>query len=107
MLMSPLKQIAIPVIPFFSIYDKEGVESQTKPRFTTTFYRLVYKSKEPVFNPDQATFMDFSVEQKAIPALCMCCQLQPPKLFIRIYIVFTPALTKRNTNRRLSNTLKT
>jgi lycopene beta-cyclase len=32
---------------------------------------LVYKSKEPVFNPDQATFMDFSVEQKAIPALCM------------------------------------
>jgi lycopene beta-cyclase len=40
---------------------------------------LVYKSKEPV-NPDQATFMDFSVEQKAIPALCMCCQLQPEAL---------------------------
>jgi hypothetical protein len=82
MLMSPLKQIAIPVIPFNSIYDKEGVESQTKyPVLQQHFIGWFIKSKEPVFNPDQATFMDFSVEQKAIPALCMCCQLQPPKLY--------------------------
>jgi lycopene beta-cyclase len=106
MLMSPLKQIAIPVIPFFSIYDKEGVESQTKPRFTTTFYRLVYKSKEPVFNPDQATFMDFQLNKRQYP-LYVCAANFNHRSFIRIYIVFTPALTKRNTNRRLSNTLKT
>jgi hypothetical protein len=37
--------------------------------------------------------MDFSVEQKAIPALCMCCQLQY-RSFIGIYIVFTPAFDK-------------
>jgi hypothetical protein len=66
---------------------------------------LVYKSKEPVFNPDQATFMDFSVEQKAIPLYV--CAANFNQNFIRIYIVFTPAFDKENTNRRLSNTLKT
>jgi lycopene beta-cyclase len=30
---------------------------------------LVYKSKEAVFNPDQATFMDFRWSKKAIPVL--------------------------------------
>jgi lycopene beta-cyclase len=37
--------------------------------------------------------MDFSVEQKAIPVLCMCCQLNH-RSFIRIYIVFTTAFDK-------------
>jgi hypothetical protein len=67
---------------------------------------LVLKSKEPVFNPDQATFMDFSVEQKAIP-LYVCAANFNHRSFIGIYIVFTPAFDKENTNRRLSNTLKT
>ncbi len=50
---------------FNSIYDKEGVENQTKyPVLQQHFIGWFIKSKEPVFNPDQATFMDFSVEQK-------------------------------------------
>jgi lycopene beta-cyclase len=52
---------------------------------------LVYKSKEPVFNPDQATFMDFSVEQKA--PLYVCAANFNHRSFIRIYI-FTPAFDK-------------
>jgi lycopene beta-cyclase len=54
---------------------------------------LVYKSKEPVFNPDQATFMDFSVEQKAIP-LYVCAATTTEALLE--YTLFShQLLTKR------------
>jgi lycopene beta-cyclase len=50
---------------FNSIYNKEEVESQTKyPVLQQHFIGWFIKSKEPVFNPGQATFMDFSVKQK-------------------------------------------
>jgi lycopene beta-cyclase len=50
---------------FNSIYNKAEVESQTKyPVLQQHFIGWFIKSKEPVFNPSQATFMDFSVEQK-------------------------------------------
>jgi lycopene beta-cyclase len=65
---------------FNSIYNKAEVEKKQISRVATAFYRLVYKSKEAVFNPDQATFMDFSVEQKG-NTLCMYCLPQPPKLY--------------------------
>jgi hypothetical protein len=45
-----------------SVYRKAEVENQTNTPFAAAFYRLVYKSEEPT--PEQATFMDFSVEQK-------------------------------------------
>ncbi|HEY4618589.1 MAG TPA: lycopene cyclase family protein [Flavobacterium sp.] len=50
---------------FNSIYRKSELESQTKyPVLQQHFIGWFIKSKEAVFNPEQATFMDFSVEQK-------------------------------------------
>ncbi|MFQ3173452.1 MAG: lycopene beta-cyclase [Flavobacterium sp.] len=50
---------------FNSVYNKAEVENQTKyPVLQQHFIGWFIKSKEAVFNPDQATFMDFSVEQK-------------------------------------------
>lgn len=48
-----------------SIYNKQKVENQSKyPLLQQHFIGWSIKSKEAVFNPEQATFMDFSVEQK-------------------------------------------
>lgn len=50
---------------FNSIYNKNKVENQPKyPVLQQHFIGWFIKSKEAVFNPEQATFMDFSVEQK-------------------------------------------
>ncbi len=48
-----------------SIYNSNKVENQTKyPVLKQHFIGWFIKSEEAVFNPEQATFMDFSVEQK-------------------------------------------
>lgn len=50
---------------FNSIYNKQKAASQTKyPLLQQHFIGWFIKSEQPVFNPEQATFMDFSVEQK-------------------------------------------
>ena len=50
---------------FNSIYNKHKAESQTKyPLLQQHFIGWFIKSEQPVFNWEQATFMDFSVEQK-------------------------------------------
>lgn len=50
---------------FNSIYNPNLVKSQTKyPLLQQHFIGWFIKSKEAVFNPDVATFMDFSVEQR-------------------------------------------
>lgn len=50
---------------FNSIYNPEVVKSQTKfPLIHQHFIGWFIKSKEAVFTPNCATFMDFSVEQK-------------------------------------------
>jgi len=50
---------------FNSIYNPEIAESQTKfPILSQHFVGWFVKTKEPVFNPEVATFMDFSIEQK-------------------------------------------
>ncbi|SEF54852.1 lycopene cyclase family protein [Flavobacterium urumqiense] len=50
---------------FNSIYTKQKVENQTKyPVLQQHFIGWFIKSEQEIFNPDQATFMDFSVEQK-------------------------------------------
>ncbi len=50
---------------FNSIFNSVPVKNQTKyPFLHQHFIGWFIKSKEPVFNPDCATFMDFSVEQK-------------------------------------------
>lgn len=50
---------------FNSIYTKAFAESQTKyPVLQQHFTGWFVKSESEVFNPDEATFMDFSVEQK-------------------------------------------
>ncbi|WP_396156469.1 lycopene cyclase family protein [Flavobacterium sp.] len=50
---------------FNSIFNPEIVKSQTKyPFLHQHFIGWFIKSKEAVFNPDCATFMDFSVEQR-------------------------------------------
>lgn len=50
---------------FNSIYNPNLVKSQTKyPLLQQHFIGWFVKSKEAVFNPDVATFMDFSVEQR-------------------------------------------
>jgi len=50
---------------FNSIYNKQQVENQSEyPLLQQHFIGWFIKSEQPVFNPKQATFMDFSVEQK-------------------------------------------
>ena len=50
---------------FNSIYYKQKVENQTEyPLLQQHFIGWFIKSKQAVFNPEQTTFMDFSVEQK-------------------------------------------
>lgn len=50
---------------FNSIYNKSEVESQTKyPVLQQHFIGWFIKSEEAVFNQEQATFMDFSVDQR-------------------------------------------
>jgi lycopene beta-cyclase len=50
---------------FNSIYNKQKAENQTKyPVLQQHFIGWFIKSEQQVFNPAQATFMDFSVEQK-------------------------------------------
>ncbi|WP_264566944.1 lycopene cyclase family protein [Flavobacterium sp. N3904] len=48
-----------------SVYDKNTVENQQRyPVLQQHFIGWFIQSEEAVFNPDQATFMDFSVAQK-------------------------------------------
>jgi lycopene cyclase-like protein len=50
---------------FNSIYNKQKVENQSKyPVLQQHFIGWFIKSEQPVFNPELATFMDFSVEQR-------------------------------------------
>ncbi|MDI6048281.1 lycopene cyclase family protein [Flavobacterium sp. XS2P24] len=50
---------------FNSIYNKQKAENQTKyPVLQQHFIGWFIKSEQAVFNMEQATFMDFSVEQK-------------------------------------------
>jgi lycopene beta-cyclase len=50
---------------FNSIYNKYKAESQTKyPVLQQHFIGWFIKSEQPVFNSEQATFMDFSVKQR-------------------------------------------
>jgi hypothetical protein len=50
---------------FNSIYNQQKAENQSKyPLLQQHFLGWFIKSKESVFNPEQAVFMDFSVEQK-------------------------------------------
>lgn len=50
---------------FNSIYTKAFAERQTKyPVLQQHFVGWVIKSENEIFNPEQATFMDFSVEQR-------------------------------------------
>jgi lycopene beta-cyclase len=50
---------------FNSIYNPENVKSQTKyPLLSQHFIGWFVKTKEEIFNTEQATFMDFSLEQK-------------------------------------------
>ncbi|MDD2675063.1 MAG: lycopene cyclase family protein [Flavobacterium sp.] len=50
---------------FNSIYNKPKAESQAKyPVLQQHFIGWFIKSEQPVFNSEQATFMDFSVEQR-------------------------------------------
>lgn len=50
---------------FNSIYNKQKAENQTEYSVLQQhFIGWFIKSEQPVFNPEQATFMDFSVEQR-------------------------------------------
>lgn len=71
---------------FNSIYTKAFAERQTKyPVLQQHFVGWFVKSENEIFNPEQATFMDFSVEQEETPDLCMFCQLLKPKLWWSIH----------------------
>ena len=52
-------------VTFYLLYNKNKIENQSKyPVLQQHFIGWFIKSKESVFNPKQATFMDFSVAQK-------------------------------------------
>ena len=63
-----------------SIYNPESVKLQDKfPLIQQHFIGWFIKSKEAVFTPNCATFMDFSVAQKGTPDSCMSCLLRKLK----------------------------
>jgi lycopene beta-cyclase len=68
-------------------------------RVTTAFYRLVYKSKEPVFNPDQATFMDFRWNKRQYPFYV--CATSTTEALLEYTSVFARPLAKEEYEREI------
>ncbi|WP_298222306.1 lycopene cyclase family protein [Flavobacterium sp.] len=75
-----------------SIYNPEIVKRQSKyPLLQQHFVGWFIKSKEAVFNPDRATFMDFSVEQKGNTRFMYVLPTSETEALIE-YTLFSPDL---------------
>ncbi|MGO4817239.1 lycopene cyclase family protein [Flavobacterium sp. W22_SRS_FP1] len=81
---------------FNSIYRKSEVECQTKyPVLQQHFIGWFIKSEEAVFNPEQATFMDFSVEQKGNTRFMYVLPTSKTEALIE-YTLFSPELLDKS-----------
>ena len=78
-----------------SIYDKQEPENQNKyPLLQQHFIGWFIKSKEAVFNHEQATFMDFSVTQKGNTRFMYVLPTSTTEALIE-YTLFSHKLLKR------------
>ena len=86
---------------FNSIYNKAKAENQTKyPVLQQHFIGWFIKSEQATFNMEQATFMDFSVEQKRkYPFYVRIAYLKNGSI-TRIHFVFAPAFKKGRVRKR-------
>lgn len=80
---------------FNSIYNKAAVVSQTKfPLLQQHFIGWFIKTTEAVFNPEQATFMDFSVAQKGNTRFMYVLPISKNEALIE-YTLFSAELLKQ------------
>jgi lycopene beta-cyclase len=80
---------------FNSIYNPEAVTSQTKfPLIHQHFIGWFIKSKEGVFTPNCATFMDFSVEQKGNTRFMYVLPTSPTEALLE-YTLFSKNLLSK------------
>ena len=80
---------------FNSIYNPNLVASQTKfPLVQQHFIGWFIKSKEPVFTPETATFMDFSINQKNTTRFMYVLPTSETEALLE-YTLFSPTLLKK------------
>lgn len=80
---------------FNSIYKPDWVVSQTKfPLVQQHFIGWFMKSKEAVFTPETATFMDFSIEQKGNTRFMYVLPTSQTEALIE-YTLFSPTLLSK------------
>ncbi|MEL1255607.1 lycopene cyclase family protein [Flavobacterium sp. DGU38] len=80
---------------FNSIYTKGFVQSQTKyPVLQQHFVGWFVKSVNEIFNPEQATFMDFSVEQKGNTRFMYVLPISKTEALVE-YTLFSENLLKK------------
>lgn len=80
---------------FNSLYNPTLVASQNKyPLVQQHFIGWFIKTKEPVFNPETATFMDFSINQKGNTRFMYVLPTSTTEALLE-YTLFTPNLLKK------------
>ncbi len=80
---------------FNSLYNPNLVASQSKyPLVQQHFIGWFIKTKEAVFNPETATFMDFSINQKATTRFMYVLPTSKTEALIE-YTLFSPNLLKK------------
>jgi lycopene beta-cyclase len=81
---------------FNSVYRKAEVENQIKyPLLQQHFIGWFIKSEEAIFNPEQATFMDFSVEQKGNTRFMYVLPISKTEALLE-YTLFSPQLLEKS-----------
>jgi lycopene beta-cyclase len=81
---------------FNSVYRKAEVENQTKyPVLQQHFIGWFIKSQQAIFNPEQATFMDFSVEQKGNTRFMYVLPISKTEALLE-YTLFSPQLLEKS-----------
>ncbi len=80
---------------FNSLYNPNLVASQTKyPLVQQHFIGWFIKTKEPIFNPETATFMDFSINQKDTTRFMYVLPTSKTEALLE-YTLFSPNLLKK------------
>ncbi|HEY1196253.1 lycopene cyclase family protein [Flavobacterium sp.] len=92
---------------FNSIYTKAFAESQTKyPVLQQHFVGWFVKSETEVFNPEEVTFMDFSVEQKENTRFMYVLPTSPTEALLEYTLFSEKLLSKDEYENEIQNYLK-
>lgn len=92
---------------FNSIYTKAFAESQTKyPVLQQHFIGWFVKMENEIFNPEQATFMDFSVKQKGNTRFMYVLPISKTEALVEYTLFSEKLLTKEEYETEIQNYLK-